>query len=201
MTSDNENLKLIIRQLQHGSEQAFTLLYDIYSKQLYRNILRLVKDEDVAEELLQDLFLKIWESRGNINPEKSFKSFLYKVAENLVYAHFRKLAKDNKLIAKLVVSYVDVDTYAEEAMIAKENHELLKKAIEKLPPQRKRIFTLCRLEGKSYEEVSNELGISTSTISNHIVKANKTVKQYFLLNHSVAVLFIASQIVFHAGNL
>lgn len=194
MTPDIENLKLLIHQLQQGSEQAFTILYDKYSKQLYRNILHLVKDEEIAQELLQDLFLKIWESRENINPEKSFKSFLYKVAENLVYAHFRKSAKDNRLIAKLVISYVDFDTNAEEALISKENNYLLKKAIENLPPQRKRIFTLCRLEGKSYEEVSDELGISTSTVSNHIVKANKTVKQYFLLNQDMAVLFIASQI-------
>ena len=197
MTSDNENLKLLIKQLQQGSGQAFTLLYDKYSKQLYRNILRLVKDEDIAKELLQDLFLKIWESRGNINPEKSFKSFLYKVAENLVYGYFRKIAKDNRLIAKIVISYVDFDTNAEEAMISNENHGLLKKAIENLPPQRKQVFTLCKLDRKSYEEVSIELGISTATVSDHIVKANKAVKQYFIQNRDIAALFLLSQLFFH----
>jgi RNA polymerase sigma-70 factor (family 1) len=195
MTADNENLKFLIHQLQHGSEQAFTLLYDKYSKQLYRNILRLVKDEDVAQELLQDLFLKIWENRWNINPDKSFKSYLFKIAENLVYTHFGKIAKDNRLIAKLVISYVDLDTNAEETIINKENHELLNKAITSLSPQRKQVFTLCKLEGKSYEEVSKELGISTSTIRDHIVKANKALKQYYLLNQDVTVLFIASQII------
>jgi len=196
MTPDNENLRLLIHQLQHGGEKAFTLLYDKYSKQLYRNILRLVKDEDIAQELLQDLFLKIWENKGNINPDKSFKSYLYKVAENLVYAHFGKIAKDNRLIAKLVISYVDFDTNAEEAIIYQENHDLLKKAITSLSTQRKQVFTLCKLEGKSYEEVSKELGISTSTVRDHIVKANKAVKQYFLLNQDVAVLFIISQYLF-----
>ncbi|MEB0261815.1 sigma-70 family RNA polymerase sigma factor [Mucilaginibacter sp. 10I4] len=197
MDSDNENLRLLILQLQQGGEQAFTILYDQYSKQLYRNILRLVKDEDIAQELLQDLFLKIWESRENINPEKSFKSFLYKVAENLVYGYFRKIAKENRLIAKLVISYVDFDTNAEEAMISKENHDLLKKAIANLSPQRKQIYTLCKLEGKSYEEVSNELGISTSTIRNQIVKANKAFKQYFSLNQDLVIILLTSQILRH----
>jgi len=149
MNSDNENLKLLILQLQQGSDQAFTLLYDKYSKQLYRNILRLTKDENIAEELLQDLFLKIWESRENINPEKSFKSFLYKVAENLVYAHFRKIAKGNRLIAKLVISYVDVDTSAEDVLISKENQDLLHKAIAHLPPQRKQVYISVRLKVKA----------------------------------------------------
>jgi len=197
MNSDNENLKLLILQLQQGSEQAFTLLYDKYSKQLYRNILRLTKDEDVAEELLQDLFLKIWESRENINPEKSFKSFLYKVAENMVYAHIRKIAKDNRLIDKLVISYVDIDTNAEDLIISKENQDLLHKAIAHLPPQRKQVYMLCKLEGKSYEEVSSELGISTSTIRNQIVKANKAVKQYFVLNQDIAIILITSHILTH----
>jgi len=197
MDSDNENLKLLILQLQQGSDQAFTLLYDKYSKQLYRNILRLTKDENIAEELLQDLFLKIWESRENINPEKSFKSFLYKVAENLVYAHFRKIAKDNRLIAKLVIAYVDVDINAEDVIISKENQNLLNKAIENLPPQRKQVYMLCKLEGKTYEEVSNELGISTSTIRNQIVKANKAVRQYFISNQDIAIIVITAHLLRH----
>jgi len=197
MNSDNENLKLLVQQLQQGNEQAFTFLYDKYSKQLYRNILRLTKDEDIAEELLQDLFLKIWESRENINPEKSFKSFLYKVAENLVYAHFRKIAKDNRLIAKLVIAYVDVDINAEDVIISKENQNLLNKAIENLPPQRKQVYMLCKLEGKTYEEVSNELGISTSTIRNQIVKANKAVRQYFISNQDIAIIVITAHLLRH----
>jgi len=197
MASDNENLKLLIQQLQTGSEKAFTAVYDKYSPQLYRNILRLVKDDEIAQELLQDLFLKIWERRQYIKIEGSFKSFLYKVAENLVYAHFRKIAKDNRLIAKLIISYDDFETNVEETIISRENHDFLKKAIENLSPQRKQIYTLCKLEGKSYEEVSNELGISTSTVRNQIVKANKSIKQYFTLNQDMVIVLLASEILRH----
>ena len=197
MASDNEKFNLLVEQLQQGSELAFTRLYDQYSKQLYRNIFRLVKDEDIAKELLQDLFLKVWNIKDEIDPQKSFKSFLYKISENLVYMHFRKIAKDKRLIMQLIAMSVQFDNNAEEAMICQDDVKLLNKAIEKLSPQRKLIYTLCKLEGKSYEEVSSELGITTSTIRDHIVKANKTVKKYVYLNQDIAIILIASQFLKH----
>jgi RNA polymerase sigma-70 factor (family 1) len=193
----SENLNLLIEQLRKGSQVAFTRLYDRFSRPLFRNILRLVKDEEVTEELLQDLFLKIWIQREGIDINKSFKSYLYKVAENLVYEHFRKVAKNDRLIVKLVLSSINFEPNVEDAIIAKENHELLRLAIDKLPPQRKQIFTLCKLDGKSYEEVSQQLGISTSTISNQIVSANKSIKKYFMQNGDVTAMVIISQVLLH----
>jgi RNA polymerase sigma-70 factor (family 1) len=197
MTSDGININLLVKQLQQGSEAAFTFLYDKYSNQLYRNICRLTRDEEIAQELLQDLFMTIWKDREKLNPEKSFKSYLYKVAENLVYTYFRQISKNKRLIDKLILSAVEFDSNAEDIIIAKENHDLLKKAIENLSPQRKQIYTLCKLEGKSYEEVSKELSISTSTIRDHIVKANKAVRQYFYSNQDLAVMIITAHFLNH----
>lgn len=188
----------LIDQLQQGNESAFSALYDMYSKPLYRNLLCLVKDEDVAQELLQDLFMKIWEIRERIEPEKSFKSFLYKIAENLAYSHFRQIAKNERLIAKLIISSVEFVTNAEDAIIVKENHALLQRAISSLSPQAKQVYTLCKLEGKSYEEVSHQLGISPKTISAHIVKANKDVRRFFLHNSEPAVVFVVINLLAHA---
>ncbi|MBD1364652.1 sigma-70 family RNA polymerase sigma factor, partial [Mucilaginibacter sp. ZT4R22] len=118
MASENEH-QLLINQLRQDNQLAFTQLYDLYSHRLYRNILRMVKDDHIAQELLQDLFLKIWEKRHSINAESSFKSYLYKIAENLVYGHFRGMAKDKRLIERLILSSTAFDTYAEEAIITK----------------------------------------------------------------------------------
>uniref|UniRef100_UPI00352A779A RNA polymerase sigma factor n=1 Tax=Aerococcus urinaeequi TaxID=51665 RepID=UPI00352A779A len=197
MIADKENLNLLLQRLQQGSEEAFTILYDKFSKPLYRNILRLVKDEEIAEELLQDLFMKIWERKEKISLEGSFKSFLYKVAENIVYSYFRTVAKDARLIDKLISDYVDYDSNAEELIIAKETNAMLQKAIEYLPTQRQQVYILCKLQGKSHEEVSNLLGISTSTINNQIVKANKTVKEYFNLNREFVIFVVASELIKH----
>ncbi|MEO8885541.1 MAG: sigma-70 family RNA polymerase sigma factor [Mucilaginibacter sp.] len=141
--------------------------------------------------------MKIWEKRADIDPGKSFKSFLYKVAENLVYAYFRKLAKDQRLLAKLTAAYVDADTSAADKLEAREHHDLLRQAIDSLSPQRKRIYVLCKLEGKSYEEASQELGLSTATIRNQIVKANKALRSYLYRNQELTVLVLTEELLRH----
>lgn len=197
MMQENVTPYFLINQLRDGDQLAFTKLYDSYSKPLYCNILRMVKDEAIAEELLQDLFLKIWTSRENIDPEKSFKSFLYKVAENLVYTHFRKITMNNRMIDQLTSAPAEYGQSPEEMLIRKEGHKLLRMAIESLSPQRRRIYTLCKLENKSYEEVSHELGVSPATIQDHIVKGNKAVKKYLDLHRDIAVMLIAAQFIEH----
>ncbi len=111
MTSENISTDLLITQLKQGNEQAFTSLYDMFASHIYRNILRLVKDEEIAQEILQDLFLKVWEIREKIKVEGSFKSFLHKVAANMVYMHFRQVSKNERLIEKLIASSVEANNF------------------------------------------------------------------------------------------
>ncbi|EHQ25549.1 RNA polymerase sigma factor [Mucilaginibacter paludis] len=192
MSLDKTNITLLLNQLQQGSERAFAKIYDHCSRPLYRNILFLVKDEEVAQELLQELFLTVWTRREQIDPDKAFWPYLYMVARWLVLNHFQKVARDKRLIDHLIITTVDHVTNAEENMIDQETYELLMRAIEDLPPQRKQVFKLCKFEGKSYQEASEILGISTSTIRNQIVSANKSVKEFFLLNTDLAVFLIVS---------
>ncbi len=190
MTTERKELyneRELLMLLKAGDESAFTAIYKLYSKPLLRKILRMVYDEDVAKELLQDLFMKIWEKRDQIDTSKSFRSFLYTVGVNLVYDHFRDTAKKNKLIAHLVNVAVEQYTHTEEGIIEKENLGLINAAVQQLPPQRKKVFILCRLEGKSYAEASAELNISTSTIHDHMVKANLLVRKYLMSHREVAV--------------
>jgi len=192
MASNNIDTIFLLKQLQLGSEDAFSKIYDHFSKPLYRNILRLVQDEEIAQELLQDLFLHVWTKREQIDPDKTFWPYLYKIAKWLVLNHFRKVAQDKRLITHLIITTVDHVTNVEESLIDQETRALLMKAIEHLSPQRKEVFKLCKFEGKSYQEVGDILGISTATIRNQIVAANKSVKEFFLLNNNLAILFIIS---------
>ena len=185
----------LLEQLRSGSEAAFTKVYRLYSAQLFKKILRMVYDEDIAKELLQDLFMKIWEGREKIDPSRSFKSFLYAVGINLVYDYFRKTAKKNVMIARLISTAVEQYTHTEEGIIEKENMDIINSAVQKLPPQRKRVFVLCKLEGKSYAEVSKELNISSSTIHDHMVKANCLIRKY-LQNHPDMAIYTLLSIVF-----
>ncbi len=182
--------KVLLGRLAEGDAPAFTALYEKYSLKLYANIFRLVKSEDTAKEILQELFLKIWELRGQIDPEKSFKSFLYKIAGNLVYDHFRKVSRDKRLSDNLLYLLEEEYSHSEESIIYNESLELLNMAINRLPEMRRRVYVLGKMEGKTYEEISAQLGISHSTISDHIVKANRFIKTYLTSRTDVTLSLI-----------
>jgi RNA polymerase sigma-70 factor (family 1) len=189
------DMQLLLQQLQSGDEQAFYTLYHLHSKMLYVDILHIIKDREVAKELLQDLYLKIWERRRELDPERSFKSYLFIVARNIVYDYLRRVALDKKLKIRLMKSVIESYTHSEEAVDFKESTELVMTAIETLPTQRRKIYILCKVEGQSHEEISKELGISISTVNNHMVRANKKVRDYFLRNSDLAIIYFLGAIL------
>ncbi|RKR82862.1 RNA polymerase sigma-70 factor (ECF subfamily) [Mucilaginibacter gracilis] len=190
MGTENLDITLLLQQLQLGSEQAFSKIYDLYSKPLYRNILYLVKDEDIAQEILQDLFLKLWLKREYIDPNRKWLSYLYEIANRMVIDHFRKVAKNQRIINHLISTTVEPVLNAEDQLIDKETYAFLTKAIESLPVQRKEAFKMCKIDGKSYKEAAELLGISPITIRNQIVAANKSLKEYFLINNKLVLILI-----------
>lgn len=192
-STNNEKDHLI--QLREGNGQALDYFYHQYSLRIYRKILNMVKVEVVAEELLQDVFVKIWDRRHLIDIDKSFKAYLYTIAQNLVYDLYRKIARDEKLQKVIKNANSELYTHIEEGIYLKESSEILNKAIDNLPTQQKLVFTLCKLEGKSYEDASEALGISTSTINGHIVKATRSIKGYMFREQNTAFFLAISLIL------
>ncbi|MBE5319831.1 sigma-70 family RNA polymerase sigma factor [Pedobacter sp. MR2016-19] len=171
--------KSLLLQLKNGDERAFEILYNNYKYRIAGNLFKLLKSDDLVKEVLQELFFKIWEVRTQIDAEKSFKSYLFRIAENLVHDYFRKVAKDKRLLTKMVASGSELYLHVEEDLLSKEDAQKLQKAIDLMPPQRKMVFTLCKLEGKSYKEVEQIMGINAKTISSHMLQANRFLKTYF----------------------
>ncbi len=188
--NDALSIKALLIKLTNHDHRSFHELYDQFSTPLYANILRMVKDRELAQEILQDVFVKVWEKRGLIDPEKPFTAYLFRIARNLVYDHFRKLALEKKLGSHLLANGKDAYSHIEEELIFKESNQLFLEAVNKLSPQRKQVFTLCKLEGKSYCEVGNLLHISTSTVSDHLLKSNKFIKAQMLISDSVSFILM-----------
>jgi RNA polymerase sigma-70 factor (family 1) len=185
-----------LHRLQLGDEQAFKELYGLYSARIYGNLLKLVKNDAIARELLQDVFVRVWNHRHNIDPQQSFRAYCFRIAENLVTDFFRKAACDRRLTAYLMHAATDRDLSTEEQIDFRESRDLLHRAMRLLPPQRRQVFELCKIEGKSYAEVSQLLGISTSTISDHIVKATRSIKEYFFHSGETVVLLLVFSDIF-----
>jgi len=178
----------LLSQLKQGNEQAFEKIYKLYSSRLFGNVFKMVKSETTTQEILQDVFIKIWSNRASIDLDKSFRSYLFRIAENKVYDFFRKASRDTTIQAQLFAAATEEYEHIETMIHTKENALLLKKAIDSLSPQRQQIFRSIKLDNKSYEEVSRQLGISVSTISDHIVKANKAIREYIFTHNDMAII-------------
>lgn len=174
------NERQLLLHLSVGNEEAFEEIYAFYSPVLYCKLLKLLKSRFYSKELVQVVFLKIWVNRKSIQSEKSFRSYLFKIATNCAYDFFRKAARDRDLQAQLIKVSPSYYSHIEEDLNNKENFKVLFLAINSLSNKRKIIFQLCKIDGKSYDEVSRLLDISLSTVSDHIVKANLSIRNYMM---------------------
>jgi len=188
------NEQQLLNGLRQGDQASFDQLYSLYSERLFVNLLKLVKHPETAEEILQDIFIVVWEKRNTIDIHTSIRAYLFRIGENKVYDFFRKARRDKVLYAHVKAAASEQYTHIEESLLFRENEQLLQAAVASLPPTRRQVFELCKLQGQTYEQVSNLLGISTSTVNDHIVKATRSIRQYFYShdNSAGALLLFAA---------
>ncbi|MNJ96330.1 putative RNA polymerase sigma factor FecI [compost metagenome] len=187
MEATEENT--ILNSLSQGDELSFFILYERYSHALFSTVFRMVKDKQVSEEIVQDVFLKVWQKRSTIDPNRSFKSWIFTIAKNDVISWYRKLAKETALQENLYQHFEQLYVLEKEGDIQEKQAALLDRALNSLSERRKEIFVLCKIEQKSYEEVAQKLNISVSTVSNAMVKSNQHIRQ-FVQDHYDEILVI-----------
>jgi len=175
--------------LKSGDGDAFAILYSKYSRILLPKLKRMVKIPEVVDELMQDVFLKVWINRENIDLNKPFQAWVYVIAQRSIFDYYRRLALDKKMQAHLLESFVEFYEQTEDYILNKERNQLLIKAMEQLPPQRREVFRLCKIEGKSYKEAAELMSISSSTVSKQLVSAVKSVKYYVFFHSKEFLLF------------
>lgn len=168
--------------LIHDDEAAFSELYVRYKDKLYYFCLHLLKSQEEANDIVQEIFIRIWESRSFINPDLSFSSFLYTMARNRIMNYFRDMDIDIKVKEIIASQKITTEETAESQIIYTEYQEILRTAIEQLPTQRQRIFNMSRIENMSHKEIAAELNISVNTVQEHISEALKFIKIYFNKN-------------------
>lgn len=176
---------VLCERLKGGDEVAYKLIYDRYHSQLYYYALKFLKLSDLAEDVVHDVFLKLWEVRHQLKPEYGVVGYIYKISRNQIFKVIKKIAAEAELRTK-VIGFIEQQLIEPEAELEwNEYSELLGDAVEQLPPQCKRVFKLCRQEGKTYEEASLILGISKHTVKEHMMVAMKSIRKYFQQNADI----------------
>lgn len=182
-TEKHIDLNVLLSAMKADQVMAFDQLYFHFAPILYQRIFRLLKSPENVEEVLQEVFLKIWNMRDQLEADKGFTTLLFRMCDNLAIDHFRKSCRERSMQDELWASSISYYMHTEEAIFSKEKLQILDEAIQGLSPKRKEILLLCNIENKSYKEVASQLGISVSTVSNQLVSAMKDIKNYIQRNY------------------
>ena len=170
----------LLDQLKQGSEAAFTDLYNRYHRGIYMYLLDFVKLPQLAEDLVHEVFMKLWEARERITITTSFSAYLYRISRNKGIDALKKIAKDAALRKEILeYTHPGLMAFEAESKMLSRYEELYRSAVAALTPQRQKIFILCKEKGKTYEEAAMELGISRNTVKEHMVHSLRFLRNYF----------------------
>lgn len=168
----------LLRQIADGDEQAFAVLFNRYWGQLYNYLVQITKSHEITEEIVADVFLKLWTGRALIRNIRNIEGFLFKVAYNKTMDFF-KLATRNQRLQRLIARSMEgTGEPADRKLLDAETEKILHEAIGQLSPQRKRVYQLHRLEGLSHEEIAERLNLSRQTVKNTMTGAIRSLLQF-----------------------
>ena len=172
----------IIKQLKRGSEAAFEALYDLFSAKIFSVAMRLGASTEDAEEVVQEVFLKLWTNRANINEELSINAYLLTITKNTVINRHKKQAYETAY--KKYLEKQDLHSFmgTEEQVHYSDFEQLAQNFIQKLPTQQKEIFVLAKKQNLSSKEIAEKLNLSVRTVENQVYRATKKIKTEFKKN-------------------
>lgn len=190
MINSIEEESKYISRIRKGDSKAFEFIYHRYKEKVYLFSLKIIKSPELAEEIVHDAFLKVWEKRAMLNPDQSFNAFIHTICKNLVLNSLKKAAHSKALSEEIKNSYWLMQSSQEDEITSEEYRSLLLSALDKLPNKRKIIFQSCKLEGKSYQEVAEQYQISKNAVKDHVVKAGKFIKEFVLSKAELISTFL-----------
>ena len=182
------NDKDLIKSLNESSTAAFDKLFNTYSSKLYHFAYGYLKSKEDSEELVQDVFCKIWERRKDIKEEFLFSSYLFSIAFNYVKKHFRSKALLNKYIESsgtIIQNALAVDEDVNYFSLKKQMDQL----VSQMPEKRRIVFQKSRFEGKNAKAIAKEMRISQSTVENHLNQALRFLRQHLKNENLAGILF------------
>jgi RNA polymerase sigma-70 factor (family 1) len=180
LAADNSihNEKILFHQIAKGDENAFRQVFHLYNKMLQPFVKKLTRSDQAAEEVLQEVFLKIWLYREKLASVENPKAYIVRIVSNESMNYLRRLANENRLFDKIKQSPSSEAASAEQSLVFRETEKLIQEAIDRLPLACRQIYQMSREQHKRIPEIAEELKLSDSTVKNQLVKALKSIRLY-----------------------
>lgn len=185
-TDDKELLQLA----SAGDAKAFSIIFNRYSAKVYTYALKIVKSDTLAEEIAQEVFVKIWKLEAELSQIENLDAYLRVLTRNHTLKVLRRIALEIKTSRMMVHDYHEDHNETEEYIIFKDSEKILNQGIEKLPAQQRLVYNLCHQEGMKYEEVAQKLNISKLTVKTHMQHALRFLRNYVSTHTDIAVVVI-----------
>ncbi len=185
-----KDLKNLLYKTSMHDEYAFGKIFQSFSGMVYSFSYKLTRSDYLAEEIVQEVFLKVWIHRESLPRIDNFSAYLFTITKNLAFNILKHNLIEEK--AKTILYGQRTDSHeTEETVIYQDYQQLLNKAINHLPPQQKLVYSMCHLEGLRYKEAAQKLKISQLTVKTHMQQALRSIKTQFEGLMRVSVLLIA----------
>ncbi len=180
----NELTGNIVKQIQSGNRAAFDQFYKEYFRSMVAFASSYLRDKNLAEDLVQDAFIKLWEKRTTINDDSNLGAFLVTIIKNSMLDYFNHVRIKNKVESQLQSSlahsvelnYQSIEACDPNSLFQKDIHQLIQKALNRMPEQTKTIFEMSRFKNMSYQEIAQHYQISVKGVGFHIAKALKEMR-------------------------
>jgi len=182
----------LLALIAEGDEKAFGILFHRYRPKIYAYAFHLFRNIGLADESVQEVFLKVWLNRNKLPHILKFESWIFIMARNQVFDTLKHLAKEASARKQMAHLLDPEANFVEDQILTRENEVRLQHALDHLSPQQKLIFTLSRNEGMKHEEIASQLNISRNTVKTHLVHALKTLKNIMHFHSDNAVLLVFS---------
>lgn len=178
----------ILELLKLGDQEALSRLYYKYSGNLIYYVQRTARSPFLAEDVVHDTFIKIWQNRDQIDPSKPFKPYLFTVAKRTLLNLLRRAKHETEILAEIKKYTLEEENTTELQLAFNESSLLLDEAINGLSGQVKETFIRCRIQGMSYKQAAEALNITESTVNKHMSKALQSIREHIRLKNGLSVL-------------
>ncbi len=163
--------------LANDSEYAFKHLYDRYSNRVYKLAMRYLKSAELSQEIVQDVFLKLWFERKNIKSDRPLEAWLITVAKNKLINQFKKLTYEWNMRKNFKTESCTEVYEVEAKLMTAEYNKYFRITINQLPQMQKQVFEFAKIEGLSHNEIATRLKISPLTVKTHMARAMEKIKK------------------------